>query len=149
MNTLARYTAKDMGDLVDQINRYSVGFDDLFYRLASYDKDRSTYPPYNIIKESDTKWRLELALAGWSQDEVEVSTETNVLTVSSKTGGDETSGDYVHRGVARRTFSRGFNLSDDVEVGEVRFTNGLLQIDLVRIIPDHQKKKIYKIESAK
>ena len=86
-----------------------------------------------------------MALAGWAKDEVEVSTESNVLLVRSiapKAKGEE---EYMHRGVATRTFARGFNLSDDVEIGKVTFQNGMLVIELQKIIPDHQKLKVYDI----
>ena len=86
-----------------------------------------------------------MALAGWDKDEIEVSTETNVLLVRSKTAKGKTEEEYMHRGVSTRSFARGFNLSDDVELGTVRFTNGLLVIELRKIIPDHQKLKVYDI----
>jgi len=107
-----------------------------------------SYPPYNIVEESNVKWRIEVALAGWAREEIEVSTESNVLLVRSiaaKSKGEE---EYMHRGISTRTFARGFNLSDDVEVGTVSFNNGLLVIELKRIIPDHQKLKVYDIQDT-
>ena len=87
-----------------------------------------------------------MALAGWKKEDFEVTTETNILTVKSVDGHPEdNSVDYAHRGVAARQFNRSFNLSDDVEVGDVRYDNGLLTIDLQKVIPDHQKRKIYEI----
>ena len=86
-----------------------------------------------------------MALAGWSKDEIEVSTESNVLLVRSKTAKSKGEEEYMHRGVATRTFARGFNLSDDVELGKVEFINGMLTIELQKIIPDHQKLKVYEI----
>jgi len=148
MTGLRKFGTKDLGAIVDAVERYSVGVDDLFYRLHSYGAatPQNSYPPYNLVKDSETKWRIELALAGWSKEDIEVSTETNVLIVKSKTAKDKGEGEYLHRGVATRTFARGINLADDVEVGEVKFENGLLIIELNRIIPDHQRKKIYDIE---
>jgi len=147
MTGLTRYTSSDMGKLLDAVGKYSVGLDDVFHRLHSYGMDNpgGSYPPYNIVKESNVKWRIELALAGWSRDDIEVTTESNVLIVKSKSAKEENSEEYMHRGVASRTFARGFNLSDDVEVGEVKFKDGMLVIDLQRIIPDHQKLKTYDI----
>ena len=147
MTGLTRYTSSDMGKILDAVGKYSVGLDDVFHRLHSYGMDNpgGSYPPYNIIKESNVKWRIELALAGWSRDDIEVTTESNVLIVKSKSAKEENSEEYMHRGVASRTFARGFNLSDDVEVGEVKFKDGMLVIDLQRIIPDHQKLKTYDI----
>ena len=148
MTGLRKFGTKDLGAIVDAVERYSVGVDDLFYRLHSYGAatPQNSYPPYNLVKDSETKWRIELALAGWSKEDIEVSTETNVLIVKSKTAKDKGEGEYLHRGVATRTFARGINLADDVEVGEVKFENGLLVIELNRIIPDHQKRKVYNIE---
>tara|TARA_B100000035_G_scaffold248119_1_gene216820 strand:+ start:1177 stop:1653 length:477 start_codon:yes stop_codon:yes gene_type:complete len=144
---ITKFTSKDIDAIFDASKRYSVGFDDLFYRLHSYGvgSPGGQYPPYNIVKESNVKWRIELALAGWAAEDIEVSTESNVLLIKSKTAKDRQEEDYMHRGVATRTFARGFNLSDDVEVGTVSFTNGMLVVELQKIIPDHQKLKIYEI----
>jgi molecular chaperone IbpA len=149
MTNLQKWTSKDVNAIFDAANRYSVGFDDLFYRLHSYGvgSPGGAYPPYNIVKESNIKWRIEIALAGFGPEDVEVSTESNVLLVKSKNQeGKEDSEEYMHRGVAARTFARGFNLSDDVEIGKVQFINGLLTIDLQKVIPEHQKLKVYEIQ---
>ena len=148
MTGLRKLTTKDLNAVVDAVERYSVGLDDIFYRLHSYGMGsvNEAYPPYNLVKESEVKWRIEMALAGWSKDEVEVSTESNVLlvrSISPKSKGEE---EYMHRGVSTRTFARGFNLSDDVEIGEVTFNNGMLIINLQKIVPDHQKLKLYEIK---
>ena len=148
MTNLTKWTSKDVDAIFNAANRYSVGFDDLFDRLDAYGTGSPTgqYPPYNIVKESAEKWRLELALAGWSADQVEVSTEQNVLLVKSKEQDPSTKEEqYVHRGVASRTFARGFNLSDDVELGKVSFVNGMLTIELQKVIPEHQKRRVYDI----
>jgi len=147
MSNFLKFTSKDINAIFDAAERYSVGFDDLFYRLHSYGMGtpQNAYPPYNLVKESNVKWRIEMALAGWAREEVEVSTETNVLLVRSvkeKSKGEE---EYMHRGVSTRTFARGFNLSDDVEVGDVTMNDGMLTIELRKVIPDHQKLKIYDI----
>lgn len=86
-----------------------------------------------------------MALAGWNKDEVEVSTESNVLLVRSKTAKAKGEEEYLHRGVSTRSFARGFNLSDDVELGKVAFDNGMLVIELQKIVPEHQKLKVYEI----
>lgn len=145
---IKKFTSKDIDAIFDASQRFSVGFDDLFYRLHSYGvgSPGGQYPPYNIIKESEVKWRIELALAGWAPEDVEVSTESNVLLIKSKTAKERNDEDeYMHRGVSTRTFARGFNLADDVEIGTVKFTNGLLVVELRKIIPDHQKLKVYEI----
>ena len=150
MTGLRKFTSKDLGAIVDAAERYSVGLDDVFYRLHSYGMGsvNENYPPYNLVAESNVKWRIEVALAGWSRDEIEVSTESNVLLIRSKAAKAKGEEEYMHRGISTRTFARGFNLSDDVEVGTVSFNNGMLVIELKRIIPDHQKLKIYDIEDT-
>merc|ERR1711991_934500 len=149
MGDITKFTSKDIDAIFDASQRFSVGFDDLFYRLHSYGVGTpgGQYPPYNIVKESNIKWRIELALAGWAPEDIEVSTESNVLLIKSKAKDTDTA-EYVHRGVATRSFVRGFNLADDVEVGTVSFTNGMLVVDLQKIIPDHQKLKVYEIQNT-
>ncbi len=142
--TLSRYASKDLDKIFDAVSTYSVGYDDLFNRMLSYGQVSPQYPPYNVIKESDTKWRVEMALAGWSRDEIEISTETNVLCIQSKQE-KESDDEFIHRGVAKRSFSRSFNIADEVEVGDVTYKDGLLSISLTKIIPERQKRKIYEI----
>ena len=144
---ITKFTSKDVDKIFDAVNKYSVGLDDVFHRLHSYGMTQpgGQYPPYNIVKESNVKWRIELALAGWSKDEIEVSLESNVLLVQSKAAKENIEQEYLHRGVATRTFARGFNLSDDVRVGEVMFKDGMLTIPLERVIPDHQKLQVFDI----
>ena len=147
MTGLRKFGTKDLGAIMDAAERYSVGLDDVFYRLHSYGTGTANeaYPPYNLVKESEIKWRIEVALAGWSKDEIEVSTESNILLIRSKAAKSKGEEEYMHRGVSTRTFARGFNLSDDVEVGDVRFDNGMLTISLKKIIPEHQQLKVYDI----
>lgn len=150
MTGLRKFASKDLNAIIDATERYSVGLDDLMYRLHSYGTGsvNESYPPYNLVKESNVKWRIEMALAGWSKDEFEVTTQSNVLLVSSKKDRTKSEEEYMHRGVASRTFARGFNISDDVKIGKVTFTNGLLVIELEKIIPEHQQLKVYEIQDS-
>ena len=149
---IRKCSTKDIDAIFDASQRFSVGFDDLFYRLHSYGVGavkETQYPPYNIVKESDIKWRIELALAGWDPKDIEVSTESNVLVIKSKAAKDKEHDEtYVHRGVSSRSFARGFNLSDDVEIGTVGFQNGLLVVELTKVLPEHQKLKVYEINTT-
>ena len=147
MTNLTRWSTKDIDKIFDAVNRYSVGYDDLFDRFHAYGTGtpKGQYPPYNIVKDSAEKWRLELALAGWSKEDIEVSTEQNVILIKSKDQEKKDSTEYVHQGVAQRSFARGFNLSDDVEIGEVTFVNGMLTTELQKVIPEHQKRRVYDI----
>jgi|TARA_Y100000015_G_scaffold41542_1_gene47766 molecular chaperone IbpA len=148
MNGLTRFTTKDLDAIFNSLTRSSVGYDDLFYRLhsAGVGTPQNSYPPYNKIKVNDEHVKFEIALAGWSKDDIEVTTQTNVLTIKSKSSKDTSDVDYVHRGVATRTFTRTINLCDDQEIGEVTFENGLLTINIHKIVPDHQKLKVYEIK---
>jgi len=148
MTGLRKFSTKDLNAVVDAVERYSVGLDDVFYRLHSYGMGsvNESYPPYNLVRESTTKWRIEMALAGWDREQIEVTTQSNVLVVNSKGDKSRTEEEYLHKGVATRSFARGFNLSDDVEIGTVTFNNGLLVIELTKIIPEHQKLKVYEIK---
>ena len=148
MTGLRKFTTKDLGAIVDAAERYSIGLDDVFYRLHSYGmgSPKDAYPPYNLVQESNVKWRIEVALAGWSKDEIEVSTESNVLLIRSKAAKNKGEEEYMHRGISTRTFARGFNLSDDVEIGDVAFNNGMLTIELKKVIPDHHKLRVYDID---
>ena len=129
---ITKFTSKDVDKIFDAVNKYSVGLDDVFHRLHSYGMTQpgGQYPPYNIVKESNVKWRIELALAGWSKDEIEVSLETNVLLIQSKAAKENIEQEYLHRGVATRTFARGFNLSDDVRLVKLRSRMGCLLFPL-------------------
>ena len=130
---------------LDTIHRNSIGLEDWMRRLDNaFEAGDVNYPPYNLVKETDTRYRLELAIAGFSKDDVEVTTESNKLTVEGKQKDADTA-EYVYRGLASRDFTRTWTLSDDVEVNKVDFTNGLLTVRLNKIVPDHQKRKVYEI----
>jgi molecular chaperone IbpA len=126
------------------IQRNSIGLDEWFRRFDSAFESHTNYPPYNLVKESDTHFRLEIALAGYKKEDIEVTTEWNKLSIKAEKV-DEDSDQYIHRGMAKRAFTRFWTLSDDVVVGDISFVDGLLTVKLNRVIPDHQKKKVYKI----
>jgi molecular chaperone IbpA len=130
--------------------RSTVGFDHLFDlldqsgRLANDDN----YPPYNIERTGDDKYRISLALAGFGPDDVSITAEQNVLTVeANKAQKPET--EYLYQGISARSFRRVFNLADHVEVRNASFEDGLLKIDLVREIPEAMKPRRIQISSGK
>ena len=146
MGTLSRYTANDLDFLMDAIEKTSIGLGPTLKRLDVTNGTNRSYPPYNIIKNSQENWEIEMALAGWDSNDIEVSTEQNVLSIASKkTKEDEEPRTHVHRGLASREFTQTFNLADDVEIGEVQYKNGLLSINLNKIVPEHQKRKVFDI----
>ncbi len=143
MNNLAKYNAANMDQLLDRINRNSIGMDEYFNRLFSLHETTSNYPPYNLIQISNTESVLELALAGFKKNQVNVYTQDGKLFVEGQREDGETNTDYVHRGVAQRSFTRCWTLSDETEVRSVSFEDGLLSITLGKVIPEAHKKKVW------
>ena len=141
MTNLARYTAADLPQLMDRITRNSIGMDEYFDRLFNLHETTSNYPPYNFIKVSNVESRLELALAGFRKKEVNVYTQDGKLFVEGQKEDKETETNYLHKGLAQRSFTRAWTLSDDTEVRSVDFEDGLLTIVLGKIVPDHHKRK--------
>ena len=143
MTNLTRYTAADLPNLMDKITRNSIGLDEYFDRLFTLHETSSNYPPYNLIQVNSVESRLELALAGFSKKEVFVYTQDGKLFVEGQTEDKGSSDSYLHRGIGKRSFTRSWTLSDDTEVRSVDFEDGLLNITLGRIVPDHHKRKNY------
>lgn len=131
--------------------RSSVGFENL-NRLVDFasrpDTAETTYPPYNIEKTGDDAYVVTMAVAGFAQDDLDISIKENILTVKA-TGTDEDEDRvFLHRGIAKRSFERKFHLAESVRVDGARFENGLLNIDLAREVPDHKKERRIEIGAA-
>ena len=123
--------------------RSSVGFDRLFDLLDSYAEQSSGYPPYNIERSDDTHYRISLAVAGFSDKELAIEVKEGVLTVTGeRTGQDKTEpGNFLYQGIAGRSFERRFQLAEHVEVRGAKLENGLLHVDLERVIPEEKKPR--------
>ena len=143
MVNITKYRAADLSALVDRINKYSIGMDDYFDRLGTLHETTSNYPPYNLIQVSNVESRLELALAGFKKQEINVYTQDGKLFVEGQREDTESGATYVHRGMAQRSFTRSWTLSDETEVRSVVFEDGLLSITLGKIVPDHHQRKDY------
>jgi len=143
MSNITRYTAADLPTLMDKITRNSIGLDEYFDRLFNLHETTSNYPPYNLVQVSNVESRLELALAGFKKKEVFVYTQDGKLFIEGQKEDKETESNYVHKGLAQRSFTRSWTLSDETEVRSVDFEDGLLSITLGRIVPDHHKRKDY------
>ena len=143
MTNLTRYTAADLPALMERINRNSIGLDEYFNRIFTLHETTSNYPPYNLVQVNNVESRLELALAGFGKKEVYVYTQDGKLFVEGQKEDKETESNYLHKGLAQRSFTRSWTLSDDTEVRSVAFEDGLLTITLGRIVPDHHKRKDY------
>jgi molecular chaperone IbpA len=124
---------------------FSVGLDEIFNRLDAMSGHGTSYPPYNLIKNDNSNYEIEIALAGFKADEIEVSTEQNILTVASKVEKRDSERTYLHKGLSKRSFRNTWQLADDVKVAGVNFEDGLMTILLEKIIPEHQKKTTYNI----
>ena len=142
MGNLARYHAANLPDLLEKINRNSIGLDDYLNRFWD-DTTSSNYPPYNLVQVSNVESRLEIALAGFKKDEVKVYTEFGKLYVEGIKENKEADGEFVHKGLAQRSFTRQWTLADDTEVRSVSFNDGLLVVELGKIVPDHHARKDY------
>ena len=142
MGTLARYHAANLPELLEKINRNSIGLDDYLNRFWD-DTTTENYPPYNLVQINNVVSRLEIALAGFKKDEVQVYTEFGKLSVQGKKEESEDDGEFVHKGLAKRAFARQWTLADDTEVRSVSFDDGLLVVELGKIVPEHHQRKDY------
>ena len=134
-----------------RINTYSIGFDRMFDSLTSstgYEERQHTYPPYNIIKVSDTEYIIELAVAGFKKDDIEIRMVEDKLSIESidlKTS-EVSEKEYLHKGISARHFRRGFTLSEDMLVKDASMADGMLTIHMERIVPEDKKPRTIKIK---
>ena len=144
------YNTLSLFDNLNQLTPYAVGFDRQFNRLNDYVKhqQQSTgFPPYNIQKVKDFEYEIEMALAGFSKDDIEVEVADGVLTVRSVKENDDVDDEWtLHRGISYRKFNRKFTLADDVVVNDAKLENGLLTIELEQIVPEEKKPRLIKIK---
>jgi molecular chaperone IbpA len=131
--------------------RSAIGFDRLFDMLEANARQATTenYPPFNLERLADDRYRITLAVAGFSRDEIEITAQQNMLLVTGKKDENATStGAFLHIGIANRSFERRFELADFVRVDDARLNDGLLTIDLVREVPEAMKPKTIAIKTG-
>jgi molecular chaperone IbpA len=131
--------------------RSTIGFDRLIRLVdaaSGVDSAALAYPPYNIEKTGDDAYRLTMAMAGFSPDEIDVTVHENTLSVTGKTKKEEDGNRYLHRGIARRAFERRFSLADHIKVVGAGLDNGMLHVDLVHEVPEEAKPRKIEIVSA-
>ena len=147
-------TSKDLS-IFNSLRPFSVGFDDMFDQFENMLGNgslsmQSNYPPYNIRRTWQDKYSIEVALAGFSKNDVEVEFEDNLLTVRTrqvdKSDNKNDDGEIIHKGISQRHFARSFTIADDVKVNGAQLKDGLLTIACERIIPEHKKKKLIEIK---
>ena len=136
-----RYNAGNVNELFNKIAKNSIGMDEYFDRLFSLHETTSNYPPFNLISVNNVTSRLEVALAGFKKKEVYVYTQDGKLFIEGQKEDKETETNYMHKGLAQRSFTRVWTLSDDTEVRSVTFEDGLLSVELGKVVPDAHKRK--------
>ena len=143
MTNLARYHAANLPDLLDKITKNSIGMDDYLNNFFNSELPQSNYPPYNLIQLNNHESTLEIALAGFKEDQLQVFTEFGKLFVEGRKEESEENGTFIHKGLAQRSFQRVWTISDDTKIGSVKFEDGLLTVQLNKIVPEHHAKKEY------
>ena len=131
---------------IPSIHKFGIGFDSIIDDLLRHTNQSVNYPPYNIVKNSEDSFAIELAVAGFREGDINITVEKNILTVKGEQAikvyeEGETKPEYVHRGISARDFARTFTLADHVEVIGASVENGILKIDLERQVPEEQKPK--------
>ena len=147
-------TGKDLS-IFNSLRPFSIGFDNMFDQFESLLSDsglstQSNYPPYNIRKAGKDKYAIEVAVAGFNKDDVEVEYEDNLLTVKTKKVDKavekDMDGEIIHRGISQRSFSRSFTIADDIKVEGAEIKDGLLTINCEKIVPEQKKRKLIPIK---
>ena len=127
---------------------YTIGFDDLFDRLfdLNYESSGHGYPPYNIVKLDDNHYQIEMALAGFGKKDIELKYADNQLTIKSVEDKDKKEKDTIHRGISKRQFSRSFTLAEDIKVNGAELKDGMLLIELEKIVPEEKQPRTISIK---
>jgi molecular chaperone IbpA len=139
MNALTRFDTTAL----NQLNKALIGFDRMFNTAETRFQNGTNYPPYNIIKRSDNSYEIEIAVAGFSLDDIDVEINQNELIIRGQRKQEETTDEveYLHRGLAYREFQKSFTLAEHMEVGEAVIQDGVLSIKITRIIPEALKPR--------
>ena len=139
--------------LFNQLRPVSVGFDNVFDHFERMFEDDfltnvPAFPHYNIVKTGDNKYDIEIALAGYNKKDIEVELKEGILTIKSKKDEKEDTkdGEVIHKGIAKRYFSKSFTIADDVKVKGAELKDGLLKVSMERVIPEHRKAKTIDIK---
>jgi len=143
MTNLAQFHAANLPELMKIVRQNGIGMDDYLDRFFNEPSQTSNYPPYNLIQLNNHESKLEIALAGFKKDELKVYTEFGKLYVQGTKEESKVDGTFVHQGLAQRNFERVWTVSDDTEIGSVKFEDGLLTVELKKIVPEHHARKEY------
>lgn len=135
-----------VSDIQRDLERTFIGADRIFDGFRNAIGTFDAYPPYNILKLDDDVYQVEMALAGFNKKDITVEKEKSILTISGSVEELTEDRNYLHRGIAARSFTRVVRLADDIDVGDAKMENGMLRIDLTRIVPESKKARIIKIK---
>ena len=145
-------TSKDLS-IFNSLRPFSIGFDDMFDQFESMLGNggmvQNNYPPYNIRKAGKDKYAIEVAVAGFNKDDVEVEFEDKLLTVKTKKVNktvEKDGNEIIHKGISQRSFSRSFTIADDIKISNAQLKDGLLTINCEKIVPEEKKKKLIPIK---
>ena len=135
----------------ESLNRALIGFDSIFdgFERRFANQIQNNYPPYNVIKHSEDQYTIELAITGFSKEEIFVEVERDTLSVKGTKDSEESSATFLHRGLAQRGFTRSFTLAEHIEVAGAEIQCGILKIKLVRNVPEDAKPKVIDIVEIK
>ena len=135
--------------IFNQLRPHTIGYDNIFDHFNDMFESsglQTNYPPYDIIKHSDTKYDVQIALAGYCKEDIDIEVKENTLSIKSVKKDEGEKVEILYRGIAKRYFERHFTIADDVKVNGAELKNGLLIISLERVIPEHKKSRIIKIK---
>jgi len=134
-------------------DRFFVGFDDQFNRIAKMHDDLTknipNYPPYNIKKTGDNTYVIEIAVAGFARQDIEIELDNGNMIIRGSAKNEEEENNFLYKGIANRNFTRTFTLEDQIEIKDAEMLNGMLKVFLERIIPEHKKPKKIEIKADK
>jgi len=136
--------------IFNQLRPHTIGYDNIFDHFndmfETSNSLQTNYPPYDIVKHSDTHYDIQVALAGYSKDDIEVEVKENTLSIKSVKKDEDDKVEVLHRGISKRYFERSFTIADDVKVNSAELKDGLLIVSLERVIPEHKKPRLIKIK---
>ena len=135
--------------IFDQLRPYTIGYDNIFDHFNDMFEGSSlktNYPPYDILKHSDTKYDIQVALAGYSKEDIIIEIKENTLSIKSVKQNKDDKVEVLHRGISKRYFERHFTIADDVKVNGAELKDGLLTISCEKVIPEHKKRKLIEIK---
>jgi molecular chaperone IbpA len=145
MNQLVRFDTAALANL----NRALIGFDTFFENFENRfaNQINNNYPPHNILKHDEDTYEIQIAVTGFEPEEISVQVDQNQLIIKGESSKDAEDVNYLHRGLAQRDFTRVFALAEHIEVGEAKIKNGVLKVEVTRVVPEALKPRVLKIKA--